>query len=93
MDIKELTEIIKVCRKLGVKDLEMEGLKISLSDMAVQGVNKPKRRRVASPSTTVAPAAMSDNPISADAFEGLSFEDKLFWSSTGQVVPEPGTDA
>lgn len=75
-DLKELQKLIQLCRKTGIKTVKLGELELTLADEAP--VSKPRGKAAKKQEEEAKPGVY-------DSWEALSDEDKLFYSSTGQV--------
>ena len=73
-DIKELDKLIALCRKRGITTIKLGELELTLSEDAP--VSKPRGKAAKKP---------YEAPGEPESFDGMSEEDRLFWSSGGAV--------
>lgn len=77
-DFKDLKKLIDLCRKQGVDAIEVGGVKIGFGPMPVAA----KKSRKLAAEAHVPGGITEDTAISTD---GLSPEDLLFYSASGQT--------
>jgi hypothetical protein len=90
-DFKQLKQVINLCRKTGVSDIEIAGIKMHIGPITDYGAKRVQTQLTLDPTAGV--AIPSYSPVSAQetqdevikTFDNLSDEDRLFYSSR----PEP----
>lgn len=75
-DLKDLSKLLTLARKHGVKTLKIDGIEFTLSDMHPQPA-KPRGKSAAKAAST----APSQSEVAAALERELSPEELLFWSS------------
>ena len=87
-DLKALEKLAKICRKAGIKTFKSGDVEFTLTDHEPKPAtrqSKKKQEAAAAQQETAAEAPVGDVLTDPDGWEKLSFEDKVFYSSTGQL--------
>lgn len=84
-DLKQLTKLINLCRKLGIVHVKLGDAEFSLSDSAP---SKKTRSRKANKTTATSTTEAEDDEINTDS---LSDEELLLWSAGAGINFESET--
>lgn len=84
-NLKELQKLVKLCRKLGIENIEVDGVKLQLAELP-----KPLRRQGKSQSIPIGDNVGSLTETDKIDIPQLTDEQLLFWSVAAQ--PDPASE-
>lgn len=94
--LKELKQLVKACRQMGIDKIKVDNLEIDLGVEPVVSTRSARKLVAASEDHVFVPGGVDETtPIVADRIDmpdELTEEQKMFWSATGGQELGPGEE-